>query len=56
MASLKGLKLKTLGVYAGSLAVAAINALVQAVADASYVYTATKSLPQPRALQSMAGC
>ncbi|WP_306544533.1 leucyl aminopeptidase [Malikia spinosa] len=51
MAPLKGLKLKTLGVYAGSLAVAAVNALVQAVADASYVYTATKSLPQPRAIR-----
>ncbi|MDD2730423.1 leucyl aminopeptidase [Malikia sp.] len=51
MASLKGAKVKSLGVYAGSLGVASVNALVQAVAEGSYAYTATKSVPQPRLIR-----
>lgn len=51
MAALKGAKVKGLGVYAGSLGVASVNALVQAVAEGSYAYTATKSVPQPRLIR-----
>lgn len=51
MAALKGTKVKSLGVYAGSLGVASVNALVQAVAEGSYAYTATKSVPQPRLIR-----
>ncbi len=51
MAALKGAKVKSLGLYAGSLDVASVNALVQAVAEGSYAYTATKSVPQPRLIR-----
>jgi len=51
MGAIKGAKVPRLGVYAGSLGVAAVNALVQAVADASYVYTATKSKAEGRSIR-----
>ena len=51
MGAIKGCKTARLGVYAGSLGVAAVNAVVQAVADASYVYTATKSKAEGRSIR-----
>ncbi len=51
MGAIKGAKAGKLGVYAGSLGVAAVNAVVQAVADASYVYTATKSKGEGRSIR-----
>jgi hypothetical protein len=51
MGAIKGAKVGKLGVYAGSLGVAAVNAVVQAVADASYVYTATKSKGEGRSIR-----
>ena len=51
MIALKGAKVKSLGVYAGSLGVASINALVQAVSEGSYTFAATKSVPQPRLIR-----
>jgi leucyl aminopeptidase len=51
MGAIKGAKAARLGVYAGSLGVAAVNAVVQAVADASYVYTATKSKGEGRSIR-----
>jgi leucyl aminopeptidase len=50
MAALKGVGVRRLGVYAGSMQGAAVNALVQAVAEGSYSYATTKSKPQPRSL------
>ncbi|MEY5097700.1 MAG: hypothetical protein RJA36_419 [Pseudomonadota bacterium] len=48
---LKGAKVRTLGVYAGSLPEAAVKALVQSVAEASYVYTSTKSKAEGRTIR-----
>ncbi len=51
MAAIKGAKVVRLGVHVGSLGVAAVSAVVQALADASYVYAATKSSPEGRSIR-----
>ncbi len=50
MGAVKAHAPKSLCVSAGALGSAAIGAAVQAVADASYVYTTTKSKAKPRSL------
>ncbi len=49
--AIKGAKVTTLGIYAGSLSVASVKALVLALADGSYVYTKTKSKAQGRGIR-----
>ena len=51
--ALKSATVKSLLVHAGVLAGAAVAAAVQAVADATYVYTSTKSKAKPRTLHKV---
>jgi len=54
MASFKGLQTKKLVVtFAAPAQEASVRAAVQAIADASYVYTTTKSKPEGRTLQKV---
>ncbi|HEX5806059.1 MAG TPA: leucyl aminopeptidase [Macromonas sp.] len=52
-ASLKGMPAKHLVVSAGSASASAVGAVVQALAEATYVYSTTKSKPQPRGVSKV---